>query len=296
MVGIYKITNKLNGKSYIGQSIHCGKRLDEHYSGRNQLIDDTITLNGIENFSFEILKEVNQSELSYWEDYYILKFHTYYPDGYNKKWNSSSDVRKAISAQLAEDEKTEQSTFIANTDIQIHNDADICFLFNAKLFQLYCQLFYLCYYDNKQHLYKLDKRQLVITFLKRYFPNICYNTLSKYVKILQDWSILKKEDDYYVLTDISLITETITLNEFRKDPENIGLYWYIKFNILKKNIIDFSGIDFRWIYAIQSIGNYSGGKQCQQSEKRLNQLIKNELLILDESSSFKKKKRFILNN
>lgn len=34
MVGIYKITNKLNGKSYIGQSIHCGKRLDEHYSGR----------------------------------------------------------------------------------------------------------------------------------------------------------------------------------------------------------------------------------------------------------------------
>lgn len=74
--------------------------------------------------------------------------------------------------------------------------------------------------------------------------------MSKYVKILQDWSILKKEDDYYVLIDIPLITETITLNEFRKDPENISLYWYIKFNILKKNIIDFSGIDFRWIYAI----------------------------------------------
>ena len=33
MIGIYKITNKLNGKSYIGQSIHCGKRLDEHYKG-----------------------------------------------------------------------------------------------------------------------------------------------------------------------------------------------------------------------------------------------------------------------
>lgn len=29
MAGIYKITNKLNGKSYIGQSIHCDKRLDE---------------------------------------------------------------------------------------------------------------------------------------------------------------------------------------------------------------------------------------------------------------------------
>lgn len=38
MIGIYKITNKLNNKSYIGQSIHCGKRLDEHTKG-NQLID-----------------------------------------------------------------------------------------------------------------------------------------------------------------------------------------------------------------------------------------------------------------
>ena len=60
--------------------------------------------------------------------------------------------------------------------------------------------------------------------------------MSKYVKILQDWSILKKEDDYYVLIDIPLITEIITLNEFRKDPENISLYWYIKFNILKYGI------------------------------------------------------------
>ena len=34
MIGIYKITNKLNGKSYIGQSIHCGKRFDEHNKGK----------------------------------------------------------------------------------------------------------------------------------------------------------------------------------------------------------------------------------------------------------------------
>jgi hypothetical protein len=33
MIGIYKIENKLNKKSYIGQSIHCGKRLDEHSKG-----------------------------------------------------------------------------------------------------------------------------------------------------------------------------------------------------------------------------------------------------------------------
>ena len=51
MVGIYKITNKLNNKAYIGQSVHCGKRLDEHYKG-NQLIDDVIRQDGIVNFTF----------------------------------------------------------------------------------------------------------------------------------------------------------------------------------------------------------------------------------------------------
>lgn len=33
MIGIYKITNDKNGMSYIGQSIHCGKRMDEHLKG-----------------------------------------------------------------------------------------------------------------------------------------------------------------------------------------------------------------------------------------------------------------------
>ena len=95
MIGIYKITNKNNGKSYIGQSIHCGKRLDEHCNG-DQLIDEVIQIEGVENFNFEILKECNKNELSFWEDFYIMKFETMFPKGYNKKWNCSKDLRDVI--------------------------------------------------------------------------------------------------------------------------------------------------------------------------------------------------------
>lgn len=99
MIGIYKITNKINNKAYIGQSIHCGKRLDEHCKG-SQFIDEVIQLEGIENFTFEVLKEVMKEELSYWEDYYIIKYKTMFPDGYNKKWNCKEKVREEIREQI----------------------------------------------------------------------------------------------------------------------------------------------------------------------------------------------------
>lgn len=108
MIGIYKITNKITGKSYIGQSVHCGKRLDEHYKG-NQLIDKEIQLNGISNFTFEIIRECNKSELSFWEDYYIIKYNSYFPHGYNKKWNCSTEIREII-------QKSMQQTIILPTD------------------------------------------------------------------------------------------------------------------------------------------------------------------------------------
>lgn len=99
MVGIYKITNKLNNKAYIGQSVHCGKRLDQHCKGE-QLIDEIIQLEGIENFTFEIIKQCNKNELSIWEDYYIIKYNTMFPNGYNKKWNCSKNLRQILTENL----------------------------------------------------------------------------------------------------------------------------------------------------------------------------------------------------
>lgn len=118
MIGIYKITNKLNGKSYIEQSIHCGKRLDEHYKG-DQFIDEVIQLEGIQNFTFEILKEVNKIELSFWEDYYIQMYNTIFPNGYNKKWNCSEDLRKMMFKTEIDSQKEEEDDEIILCDEDI---------------------------------------------------------------------------------------------------------------------------------------------------------------------------------
>lgn len=81
--GIYKITNKLNNKSYIGQSIHIEDRWKEHIWGKgNHPLHLDIIKDGLENFNFEILEECSQEQLLEREKFWITYYDTY-NNGYN---------------------------------------------------------------------------------------------------------------------------------------------------------------------------------------------------------------------
>lgn len=91
MTGIYKITNKINGKAYIGQSINITVRWNEHYLCSNNLTDKNssaihfaISKYGIENFTFEVLALCAPEELDEAEMYFINYYKTKGENGYNK--------------------------------------------------------------------------------------------------------------------------------------------------------------------------------------------------------------------
>ena len=82
MIGIYKITNKKTGQSYIGQSNNCERRILEHQQKRILTIDDWINALGKEAFQYEIIEECPQELLDEREQYYIQKFNSI-ENGYN---------------------------------------------------------------------------------------------------------------------------------------------------------------------------------------------------------------------
>lgn len=85
MIGIYKWTNLINNKVYIGQSVNIIARKAEHIKlAKNENyttnIAKAIRKYGIENFDFEILEECSLQNLNERERYYIK-----YYDSLNKE-------------------------------------------------------------------------------------------------------------------------------------------------------------------------------------------------------------------
>jgi group I intron endonuclease len=93
MIGIYKFTNRITGESYIGQSTNIKRRYNQHKTRSqsqkdNKTIENTyfhrmIRYYGFENFDFKIIEECEVDELKDKEIYYIAKYQTRYPKGYN---------------------------------------------------------------------------------------------------------------------------------------------------------------------------------------------------------------------
>ena len=97
MIGVYKITNNLNNKSYIGISTDIERRWADHKLQYNWTRESKKSLYqafikyGIQNFTFEILEECTITELGEKEKYYI-KYYDTYKNGYNSTTGGEDNV------------------------------------------------------------------------------------------------------------------------------------------------------------------------------------------------------------
>lgn len=95
--GIYKITNQINGKVYIGQSVDVHSRITNHIKAAigigtiaHQLVHDAMAAHGIENFTFELVEKCDKNQLNKKEKLWI---ETYASDkyGYNRTAGGSKE-------------------------------------------------------------------------------------------------------------------------------------------------------------------------------------------------------------
>lgn len=89
---IYKATNKIDGKSYIGQTVQKLKeRAKRHLNGRvrRSYFRNALLKHGMENFTWEVLEKCDsKKELDEMEFHYIKQYDTHVRNGsgYNLTW------------------------------------------------------------------------------------------------------------------------------------------------------------------------------------------------------------------
>lgn len=119
MIGVYKITNKLNGDCYVGSSKDIGKRWKRHIylhesKGRHHeyFIYRAMRKYGIENFEFEVLETCEDSEKIILEQKYYKKLNPRYNEiepNKNLSENPSIAKKRKNSCKKSWKTRSEQS-------------------------------------------------------------------------------------------------------------------------------------------------------------------------------------------
>lgn len=106
MTGIYVITNTMNGKKYVGQSINISQRWRAHrtrYQTEDGYLYKAMRKYGLDAFTFEILVECDKTDLNDLEQYWIGIYQSNNPNfGYNL--TAGGDAPAEINFKISDEE------------------------------------------------------------------------------------------------------------------------------------------------------------------------------------------------
>lgn len=92
MQGIYKITNQITHKSYIGKTNNYERRMADHkrlafqldHKESNKALYQSMRKYGLENFTFELIEELQDYTISGNREKFFIALYNSYNDGYNE--------------------------------------------------------------------------------------------------------------------------------------------------------------------------------------------------------------------
>lgn len=149
MIGIYKITNTINQKCYIGQSENIKRRWKDHKKDAfwengpdyEYPLYRAIRKYGIDKFVFEVLEECLPEELDNKEVLYIQQYHSFGQNGYNQNegGNHQTQSKKLTPEDVAAIIYRLKTTFDPLSLIAKDYGVGITTLHNINVGDAYCQ-------------------------------------------------------------------------------------------------------------------------------------------------------------
>ena len=169
MTGIYKITNKNNGKVYVGKSKDIMQRWATHERAllkrthhSLKLQEDFDQQGGIEAFEFSVLELCSAADLNEKEKYYIDKF-----DSINSGYNGNN-------ANLSKSK--EEITFTSKSFRELQSRIGNSYL---------TTYFYMRFHSDDKNQITVNQSQLADEF------GINVQTMSKHIRVLLDNGVIK---------------------------------------------------------------------------------------------------------
>ena len=221
MRGIYKITNKINNKVYIGESLNIERRWKEHIEDLDNAKHHSYKLQndwntyGKDNFAFEIIKTLDDSISSFIDKYILVIYESKCINEYdsiNKGYNIEKTIDKVLNDEKIIQRKGMDSKMMSVYLEKINND------------------------EIKDLNGIIYKDSFILNDLLKYL-NIDYRKLKTLLK--ENKLILKTIDDdetSFILNEQIFNKEDIILNDnYKKIKFNRNLYLDI-INKLNKNI------------------------------------------------------------